>query len=142
MNRIRSAAPPLVVLLAAGMPCAPAPEPLSSADLTAIGQVSDAFLKGFAARDFAAVAGLYLEDGVLNAPSHPALKGRTAVRAFLEAFPPVRDFTTTRDLVDGRRDLAFVYGTYTMTVAPRALRRSRTRASTSRSDGSRRTAAG
>jgi ketosteroid isomerase-like protein len=87
MKRIRLAAPPLVLLLAAGMACAPATEPLSSADLTAIGQVSDAFLKGFAARDFAAVAGLYLEDGVLNAPNHPALKGRTAVTAFLEAFP-------------------------------------------------------
>ncbi len=116
--RLSRVAAPVAVFLGAGIACAPAPAQLSPADVSAIGQVSDAFLKGFVARDFDAVAGLYLEDAVLNAPNHPAQKGRAAVKAFLEGFPPVREFTSTREVVDGRGDLAFVYGTYAMTVAP------------------------
>ncbi|HEX9202863.1 MAG TPA: nuclear transport factor 2 family protein, partial [Vicinamibacteria bacterium] len=116
--RLPTGAPPVAVLLAAGIACAPAPAQLSPADLSAIGEVSDAFLKGVLARDFAAVAGLYLEDAVLNPPNQPPVKGRAAVRTFLESFPPVREFKATRDQVDGRGDLAFVYGTYSMTVAP------------------------
>jgi uncharacterized protein (TIGR02246 family) len=91
---------------------------LSQADVAKINQVTESFVKGALGKDWATVAALYLDDAVLNPPNEPAVKGRTAIRAWMEKFPPIMDFKASNVKVEGRDDLAYVLGTYTMTIAP------------------------
>jgi uncharacterized protein (TIGR02246 family) len=70
------------------------------------------------ARDFATWASLFLDDAVVNPPNEPAVKGRAAIRAWLEKFPPITEFKINNEKVEGREDLAYVLGTYTMTITP------------------------
>ena len=69
-------------------------------------------------KDWATVAALYVDDAVLNPPHEPAVKGRKAIRAWFEKFPPLTEFKASNVKVDGGDDLAYVLGTYTMTIAP------------------------
>jgi uncharacterized protein (TIGR02246 family) len=91
---------------------------LSQADVSKISEVTQAWVKATLAKDWATVAGLCLDDAVLYPPNEPAVRGRAAIRAWLAKFPPLTDFTSTNVKVEGRDDLAYVLGTYTMTIAP------------------------
>jgi ketosteroid isomerase-like protein len=74
--------------------------------------------KAALAKDFATRAALFLDDAVVNPPNEPAVKGRAAIRAWLEKFPPITEFKLNNEKVAGREDLAYVLGTYTMTIVP------------------------
>lgn len=91
---------------------------LSQADVSKINEVTQTFVKAALAKDWATLAALYLDDAVLNPPNEPAVKGRLAIRAWFEKFPPLTDFKPSTVRVDGRDDLAYVLGTYTMTFVP------------------------
>jgi uncharacterized protein (TIGR02246 family) len=91
---------------------------VSQADIAKINEVTEAFVKAALARNWAAVAGLYVDDAVLNPPNNPSVKGRAAIKAWLENFPPLTSFKTTNLKVDGQGDLAYVLGVYSMTIAP------------------------
>ena len=91
---------------------------LSQADIDKINEVSQMFVKGMLARNWTAVAALYADDAVLNPPHQPAVTRRTAINAWLEKFPPLTAFTLKNVQVEGRDDLAYVLGTYTMTIVP------------------------
>lgn len=90
---------------------------LSQAGVTKINQVSETFVKVALARDWTTVAGLYLDDAVVNPPNEPAVQGRAAIQAWLEKFPPITDFKVSNVKVEGRDDLAYVLGVYAMTLA-------------------------
>lgn len=113
-----------VIALAACVCLAPLPsgaqtgKGLSQADVTRINAVTETFVKAALAKDWATVAGLYLDDAVVNPPNEPAVRGRAAIQAWFEKFPPVTDFKASNVQVEGRGDLAYVLGTYTMTLAP------------------------
>jgi uncharacterized protein (TIGR02246 family) len=91
---------------------------LSQPEVDTINESTQTFIKGTLAKDWATVANLYAEDAVLQPPNQPAVKGRPAIRAWLEQFPPVTDFKANNVKVEGREDLAYVVGTYTMTIMP------------------------
>lgn len=91
---------------------------LPQAEVTKINEMTQAFVKAVLAKDWKAVAGLYLDDAVLNPPNQPAVNGRVAIQAWFEKFPPLTAFKCTDVKVEGRGDLAYVLGTYTMTIAP------------------------
>ena len=91
---------------------------LSQADIAKINEVTQMFVKGALSRNWAAVAALYVDDAVLNPPHQPSVKGRTAINAWFENFPPVTAFKANNVKVEGRDDLAYVLGTYTMTIVP------------------------
>ncbi len=91
---------------------------LSQADVSKINEVTQTFVKAALAKDWTTLAALYLDDAVLNPPNEPAVKGRAAIRAWFEKFPPLTDFKFSNVKVEGRDDLAYVLGTYTMTIAP------------------------
>lgn len=91
---------------------------LSQAEVAKINEMTQAFVKAALAKDWKTVAGFYLDDAVLNPPNEPAVKGRAAIQAWFEKFPPFTDFKCTDVKVEGRGDLAYVLGTYTMTIAP------------------------
>jgi uncharacterized protein (TIGR02246 family) len=91
---------------------------LSEADLKKIDDVTQTAMNAALARDFATWAALFLDDAVVNPPNEPAVKGRAAIRAWLEKFPPITEFKLNNEKVEGREDLAYVLGTYTMTITP------------------------
>jgi uncharacterized protein (TIGR02246 family) len=92
--------------------------PLSSNEIAAIESIQQRFVTALRARDFDALAALYTEDAVLMPPHEPAVQGRTALKTWMSAFPPVTDFAIAVDRVEGRADLAYIRGTYTMTLQP------------------------
>jgi uncharacterized protein (TIGR02246 family) len=107
----------LAALSCAALACQPAPATLSEADITAIRAVTDSFVQRGRARRDSAGAALYAEDGIVMPPNQPAVQGRAAIRSWLEAFPAMSEFSLTIVEIDGRGDLAYVRGTYTLTLA-------------------------
>ena len=91
---------------------------LSQTDVGKINEVGEIAIKAAVAGDHAAWAALFLEDAVLNPPHEPAVKGRAAIQAWLGKLPPITEFILKPAQVEGRADLAYVLGTYTMTMAP------------------------
>ena len=87
---------------------------LSAEQIDAIQGVSDEFRRHLLARNFTALADLYAEDAVLMPPHQQAVQGRTAIREWLAAFPLVESFASDARAIEGRADLAYVRGTYTM----------------------------
>jgi ketosteroid isomerase-like protein len=61
---------------------------------------------------------LFLDDAVVYPPNQPAVQGRVAIRAWLERLPPISAFTLNHTQIEGRGDLAYALGTFTMTIAP------------------------
>ena len=96
---------------------------LSQPDVRKINDITQTAMKAALAKNFAAWAALFLEDAVVYPPNEPAVKGREAIRAWLEKFPPITEFKLNNVKVEGREDLAYVLGTYTMTIAPPRLAR-------------------
>jgi uncharacterized protein (TIGR02246 family) len=70
--------------------------------------------------DWAAVTSMFTVDAVRFPPHQPPVRGRDAMRAWLETFPPILEFSITADEIVGCGDVAFVRGTYKLTVAPEA----------------------
>jgi ketosteroid isomerase-like protein len=63
--------------------CAPAFAADSAADVKAMHDVDQAWLKAYTAADGDALAALYDDNAILMPPGAPAAKGRAAIRAFL-----------------------------------------------------------
>ena len=91
---------------------------LSQTDIKKIDEIAETAMKASVARDFATWAALFLEDAVVYPPNEPAVNGRAAIRAWMEKFPPITEFKLVHVKVEGREDLAYVLGTYAMTIAP------------------------
>jgi uncharacterized protein (TIGR02246 family) len=79
---------------------------------------SQAWLEAARAGDWAAAAATYTEDAVLLPPNQATVVGRSNIQEALGAFPPITAIDLQVTEVEGRGDLAYVIGTYTMTVAP------------------------
>lgn len=91
--------------------------PLSSADEDAIRQSAADFVTAALANDANALANLYAEDAVLMFPNEPAVMGLDAIRNRLGA-DTYRAMTLTVTAIEGRSDLAYSRGTYTITFQP------------------------
>ena len=69
--------------------------------------------------DYAAyVKGYYAPDAEVLMPNMPAVKGAAAIEQALASYPPMTSFKTDIVSLDGRGDLAYARGSYTMTLAP------------------------
>ena len=91
---------------------------LSRTDVRKIDDATQTAMKAALAKDFTTWAALFLDDAAVYPPNEPAVKGRAAIRGWLEKFPPITEFNLNNVKVEGREDLAYVLGTYTMTIAP------------------------
>ena len=94
---------------------------LSEQDKAAIRKVVDDAAKIPVApkADYAAYVALYYaEDATVLASNMPPVQGRAAIQAMLSSFPPMSEFRTDIVDLDGRGDLAYVRGNYTLTVNP------------------------
>jgi uncharacterized protein (TIGR02246 family) len=92
---------------------------LTAADAKAIAALNEGFGKAITAKDWKAASALYTADGTLYPPGESAVKGRPAIEACLTAFPPVTAFALRATKIDGRDDVAYVQGTFAMTLAPK-----------------------
>ena len=108
--------PVLAALAVSVAACAGGAASLSDADIAAIEEVGESWIAAANADDWAAVAALYTENAVFMPPNGPAVQGRAAIQAFGEAFPPASGWMLNPVEIDGRGDLAFVRGTFSMTI--------------------------
>jgi uncharacterized protein (TIGR02246 family) len=91
---------------------------LSDADRKGIQDVTDRWLKAMLNNDSVGVAAQYTEDAMLLPPNASAVKGRAAIEHFLGQFPKITSFKAPLVEMDGHGDLAYVRGTYEITVMP------------------------
>lgn len=94
------------------------PAGLSEEDRAAIEETTQAWVEAAGANDFEALAATYTEDALLMPPNHEAVQGRAAIQEFFGTFPPITDVELAPVEIDGAGDIAFVRGTYTITMTP------------------------
>ena len=89
---------------------------LTSEDVKQINELTQAFAKGILAKEWKTVTALYTDSAVLYPPGETAVKGRASIEACLAGLPGMTGFTVRTTSVEGRDDLAYAQGTYTMTI--------------------------
>jgi uncharacterized protein (TIGR02246 family) len=90
---------------------------LSESDIQNIRELSEKFAKNVVAQDYEGLANAYTEDATFMPPG-PAVTGRSAIREWMAAFPPVSKFELNIDDIDGHGDLAYVRGQLLMVLHP------------------------
>lgn len=91
------------------MGCQPRTAAFSAQDESAVRAIADSAVRHQLAGDWAAWAALYSEDGILQPPNAPAVRGRPALLAWAKALPPVENAAFSNVQVWGDGNLA--YGT-------------------------------
>jgi ketosteroid isomerase-like protein len=104
---------PLMLLVAVA--CQPAAVGLSDDDVAAINDFIAAYNQAAVDGDWDAWSQLWTDDVVYMLPNAPAVEGRTSLREMASEFPPHKDLSVTADEIDGRADLAFVRGRFSLT---------------------------
>jgi len=107
----------LTALTCAVVACQPAPAKLSDADVAALRAGVDSIAAQILSGRDSAAAAHYTENAVFMVPNLPALEGRAAIRAWFAGGPPLATFTLTSKEIDGVGDVAYVRGTWTLTIA-------------------------
>ena len=107
----------LAILGCAALACHSAPAKLSEADIAAIRASADSFGVNAVGGRAAANAALFAENGVFMPPNQPAVEGRAAIEAWFAAFPKISEFKHQIVALDGLGDIAYVRGTYEITIA-------------------------
>jgi uncharacterized protein (TIGR02246 family) len=69
------------------------------------------------AHDWNGVAATYTADAILMPPNGPNIQGRDNIRQFFTNFPPISDMKLELMEIDGRDDIAFVRGIYSMNIS-------------------------
>jgi uncharacterized protein (TIGR02246 family) len=121
---------PLAILLVTA--CTPAPAerapgataaaPLAAEDIAAIRATDSTFAGAVGAGDAAGVAGMYLPDAHLLPPNLAPVEGREAIHQFFGGMLKAYHVTVTvsSDEIEGRGDLAYARGHYTLEGVPKA----------------------
>jgi len=89
---------------------------LTDVDIAAIRVSTESFAQAWQSGDFDTLIALYTEGAILMPPNAPLAQGEAAIRAFMENFPPVREASLTIEEVDGLKGMAYVRGTYSITI--------------------------
>ena len=90
---------------------------LSSQDVEVLRTIArEEWTRAGLARDWDKAISLCTNDVVYMVPDQPALRGRAALRAWLEQFPTIVKFTQEADEVEGHENLAVLRGTAEMTI--------------------------
>jgi ketosteroid isomerase-like protein len=88
--------------------------PLTEDDLAAIRAAIEEDQAAVRRADWDAITRMFTVDAIRFPPHQPPVRGRAAMRAWLEMFPPLEEFAITADEIVGGDGLAFVRGTYAM----------------------------
>jgi uncharacterized protein (TIGR02246 family) len=100
---------------------APADPALATADATALRAALEAYLDAANAGDSARWAALYTADAVMMPPNSPAVEGRAAIESWLAMLPVITGAEGTALEVEGAGNVAYVRGTYSMSLEIPAL---------------------
>lgn len=92
--------------------------PLSDADVSALRADTERWVKLANAGDWAGLAGMYGENAVFMPPNQAAVQGRANIQTWMAAFPKMQQITAQPQDIGGHGDVAYVRGTYTLTLAP------------------------
>ncbi|MEO6526354.1 MAG: nuclear transport factor 2 family protein [Gemmatimonadaceae bacterium] len=104
-------------LLAVAAACQRQEMSLSQADKDGIKAQVEKYRQAALAADWDAW-GSTLANDVIVSPAHMApMTGRAAAVAWVRTFPKLTNFTVNFDEIDGRGDLAYTRGTYTLEMA-------------------------
>ena len=111
---------PVVIVAAACQPSAN-PGGLSAKDEAAVRGVDSAWVAGANAGRIEGLAATYASDAVLLPPNLPPVQGHDAIRDYWGGFLKNYDVRVEigNDAVEGRGDLAYIRGHYTMTTVPK-----------------------
>jgi ketosteroid isomerase-like protein len=90
--------------------------PLTPEDIAAINATTRQFTALVVAGDFDGASQLYTPDAVVMPPHHPLCNGRAAARQWMASIPRVTRFDIDNQRVDGRADLAYVSGVFSVTL--------------------------
>jgi uncharacterized protein (TIGR02246 family) len=134
MSRAPTAMVQLAVAIMLASACRPVPHegppagadaaagPLSAADQSAIRATDTAFATAAGAGDAAGMAAMYVPDASLMPPNAATIHGRDEIQKFWGAFVDAYrvNLTLTAEEVEGRGDLAYSRGRYTLDLTPKA----------------------
>jgi len=97
-------------------------EPLAAEDIAAIRATDSSFASAMGAGDAAGVAAIYLPDAHLLPPDAAPVEGREAIQQFIAGFLGAYHvaIAVSADEIEGRGDLAYARGHYTMEGTPKA----------------------
>ncbi len=115
-SRLVSIAALVSFAVACQAPPPPPPADLTDQDHATIRGMFDATPGYVLAGDWAAWAGQYSVDAVLQPPNAPPVTCREAIQAWGEAFPSVAEISFSSVQVMGQADLAYGTSAYTMTL--------------------------
>jgi ketosteroid isomerase-like protein len=90
---------------------------LSEADIAAIRAAIEEDAAAVRRADWDAVVRMFTADAIRFPPHQAPIRGRRAMRAWLDTFPPIQQFDITADEIVGCNDVAFVRGGYALTAA-------------------------
>ena len=85
-------------------------------DIAAITATTRQFARLVLAGDFEGASQLYTPDAVVMPPHHPVCNGREAARQWMASIPRVTRFDIDPQRIDGRADLAYVTGVFSVTL--------------------------
>lgn len=92
---------------------------LKDEDIAAIKKSYDIFLKGKLYGNWDEFAKFYTEDAIMMPPNQPEIRGREAIVAFAKSVGTAIHFQPDIRHIDGSDDLAYVRGTYSVTMEPK-----------------------
>ena len=104
----------VVVLVLSG--CQSRPATFSKEDESLVRAVADSAVSYQMAGNWTAWADLFSEDGVLQPPNGPAVKGRAALIAWAKKLPPIEKAGFTDVQVWGEGNLSYGMSGYTFTM--------------------------
>jgi ketosteroid isomerase-like protein len=94
--------------------------PLSEEDVAAIRAETQEYVETTLARDWDRWVKFYTEDAVFMLPNQPALVGREAILQWAQT-SALSELTLTPLEIDGRGDLAYIKGTYSLEMTIEGL---------------------
>ena len=100
--------------LLAAVGCQPRAAQFTAQDETALRSMFDSSLAHIRAGDWGAWAGMYTEDGLIQPPNGPSVRGRAQLQAWGQAFPPIESLTWADIEVHGDGNMAYGTSTYVL----------------------------
>jgi ketosteroid isomerase-like protein len=91
-------------------------EEFSRQDESAVRAVADSVVRYFRTGNWAAWAELFSEDGILQPPNAPTVRGRAALVAYGKALPPIENLAFADVQVSGDGNLAYGTSSYRLTL--------------------------
>lgn len=90
--------------------------PFTKQDQATVRQIFDACIGFVNAGNWSSWAGLYVEDGVLQPPNAPEVRGRSRLVEWGEAFPAVENLAFSDIEIHGEGNFAWGRSHYTLTM--------------------------